>query len=80
MPKEKIYSDERLKARYKADIMRVVNYLFPDGNDCEICFGRGYVCWNDVNKNYVICDCVNNAGAKKIMEEKVEVKDAETAN
>ena len=81
--KDQTYSDERLKARYKADILRVVNYLFPDGNNCELCFGRGWVAWDDVKKRYVICDCVNQEGAKKVMERKEkfeEISDAKTAN
>lgn len=68
---EKIETDravERLKNRYIDDLKTVVKNLFPEGNDCVICFGKGYTSWDTIKRNFIICDCVNNRMAKLILE------------
>lgn len=65
-------TDEQLKAKYIRDMKEVVQLLFPTGNNCHICFGKGYVSYNTETKQMIICDCVNKAAEKLIIAEEIK--------
>ena len=62
-------TDEGKRTKYIKDFSWIVKELFPEGNDCDLCFGRGYISFNVTTKQMVVCDCVNEAVIKHKMKD-----------
>lgn len=67
-------TDEQLKEKYIKDFKRLNLMLFPDGNKCHVCLGKGYTSFNTETHQMVVCDCINRETMKQII--KRDLKDA----
>ena len=63
-------TDEQKKAQYVKDFAYIVKELFPEGNNCDLCFGKGYTSFDVEKKQMIVCSCVN----KKIIQ--IKMKDS----